>query len=95
MVDGSIVDSAAVGSTVPKVDSLSIRNAGGGDLHWTARTVHASPWLSLQPDSGVAGSAMVVKADPTGLPLGNYQDTLIVTSTIGGAVLVPVLFRID
>ena len=93
----SLVDSAAVGSTVPRLDTIQIRNDGGGELQWTARVLHASPWLTLQPDTGTAGQSapLQVRTDPTGLALGVYRDTVLVVATSKGSTLeVPVVFRI-
>jgi len=94
VVPDSVVESAAVGSTTPLVDTLSVKNMGGGSLSWTARTLHATPWLTLQPDSGVAGSALGVRDDPTGLALGEYRDTVMVSGSTGGIIGVGVVLRI-
>ena len=93
----SLADSAPVGSSVPRVDTILIENKGDGDLRWTARALHASPWLSLQPDTGTAGQSapLQVRADPMGLALGVYRDTVVVSASSGsGVVEVPVVFRI-
>jgi hypothetical protein len=94
----SIVDSAAVGSTAPRVDTIYIGNSGGGVLRWSAHVVHASPWLTLQPDTGSisygqSASPLQVRADPTGLTLGVYGDT-VQLATSAGALRVPVMFLI-
>jgi len=94
VVPDSIVESAAVGSTTPLVDTLSVKNIGGGSLSWIAQTEHASPWLTLQPDSAVAGSPLGVRADPTGLALGEYRDTVVVSGSTGGIIGVGVVLRI-
>lgn len=93
-VSGPVVDSATVGSTAIRVDSITIRNAGGGELTWHAHAVHTTSWLTLQPDSGMAGDLLRVRADPTGLALGVYRDSVVIEASSGGAVLVPVEFRI-
>jgi hypothetical protein len=94
VVPDSVVESAAVGSTTPLVDTLSVKNMGGGTLSWIARTLHASPWLTLQPGSGVAGGALGVRDDPTGLALSEYRDTVIVSGSTGGIIRVGVVLRI-
>jgi hypothetical protein len=94
IVPDSVVESATLGSTTPLVDTLSVQTVGGGSLSWTARTLHASPWLTLQPNSGVAGSALGVRDDPTGLGLGEYRDTVIVSGSTGGIIGVGVVLRI-
>jgi hypothetical protein len=92
----SLTDSAVVGSTAPRVDTINIENKGDGDLRWSARVLHASPWLSLQPDTGTAGQSapLQVRADPTGLALGVYRDTVVVAASGSGVQEVPVVFRI-
>lgn len=93
----SLADSAPVGSTAPRVDTILIENKGDGDLRWSAHSLHASPWLSLQPDTGTAGQSppLQVSADPTGLALGVYRDTVVVATASGaGTQEVPVVFRI-
>lgn len=96
-VGDSLVDSATVGSTVPRVDTIRIMNYGGGLVSWAAQVKHVSPWLTLQPDTGTVGlsAPLQVHADPTGLALGVYRDTIIVaTPSTGAALPVPVVFRI-
>ena len=96
-VGDSLVDSAAVGSTAPRVDTINIQNMGDGDLRWSAWVKHASPWLTLQPDTGTAGQSppLQVGADPTGLAIGVYRDTVIVAAASGtGTQEVPIVFRI-
>jgi hypothetical protein len=93
----SLADSAPVGSSAPRVDTILIENKGDGDLRWSAYCLHASPWLSLQPETGTAGQSapLQVHADPTGLALGVYRDTVIVAAASGtGTQEVPVVFRI-
>jgi hypothetical protein len=94
VVPDSVAESAAAGSTTPLVDTLSVQNMGGGSLSWTARTLHASRWLALQPDSGVAGGALRVRDDPTGLALGEYRDTVLVSGSTAGIIVVGVVLRI-
>lgn len=90
-------DSAASGSASPRGDTLAIRNCGGGDLRWRASLRNASSWLTLRPDSGVAGDgrAPEVLFDPAALVSGSYHETIIVRSANGsGVVEVPVTFFI-
>ena len=93
----SLADSAAFGSTAPRVNTILVENKGDGVLRWSAHSLHASPWLTLQPDTGTAGQSapLEVRADPTGLALGVYRDTVIVTAASGaGTQEVPIVFRI-
>ena len=92
-----LLDSAAVGSTTPRVMTLEVINDGGGELRWRAFLKHAGPWLSMAPDTGIAGQMPVpqLHANPTGLVVGSYRDTVVVTDRAGtGSLEVPVEFRI-
>lgn len=93
----SLLDSAAAGSTTPRVMTIEVTNVGGGELRWRAMIKHASPWLSLAPDTGTAGQtpAPQLQANPTGLVVGSYRDTVIVEALAGtGSRQMPVEFRI-
>ena len=89
----SLADSVLVGSTVPRAMTIHTSNLGGGELHWVARVLDGSPWLSLQTNSGVAGDSVLVWADPTGLAVGVYRDTIVVTSDAGGSAKISIVFR--
>ena len=91
------LDSAAVGSTTPRVMTIEVINDGSGELRWRAFVRHASPWLTMTPDTGTAGvtPAPQLQANPTGLAVGIYRDTVIVADRAGtGSLQVPVEFRI-
>ena len=93
----SLLDSATVGSTTPRVMTIEVMNEGGGELRWRAIIKHASPWLSMAPDTGTAGvtPAPQLHANPTGLAVGSYRDTVVVEDISGsGSLQVPVEFRI-
>lgn len=92
-----LLDSAVVGSTTPRVMTLEVMNEGAGELRWRATIKHGSPWLSMTPDAGTAGQtpAPQLQANPTGLVVGSYRDTVIVEALSGtGSMQVPVEFRI-
>ena len=77
--------------------TIEIINDGAGRLGWRAVIRHASPWLSMAPDTGTAGvtPAPKLQANPTGLVAGIYRDTVIVEDRAGtGSLAVPVEFRI-
>jgi hypothetical protein len=91
----TLTDSAAVGSARWRTDTISIRNCGGGELRWTASVRQGSPWLAIQPDSGVAGSGSPpeVVFDPATLADGMYRGVIEVRSTTGNGVAeIPVGF---
>lgn len=86
--------SAAVATTAPQGLTIHTQNLGRGGLHWVARVNGASPWLSVQPDSGVVGDSLLVQANPTGLGVGIYHDTVSIASAAGQVVSVPIEFEI-
>ena len=90
-----LIDSAVVNDTAHRALTIHTENLGAGLLHWAASVKHASPWLSIQPDSGTAGiDSAVVWADPTGLAAGVYRDTVVVSANAGGTAQVPIAFVI-
>lgn len=91
----TLLDSAAVGSTMQRTDTISIGNCGGGELHWTASVRQGSPWLAVVPDSGVAGagSQPQVMFDPASLGDGAYRGAIEIRTTSGNGVAeIPVGF---
>jgi hypothetical protein len=91
---GSIRKTAPPGSTIPETDTLHVTNSGNGTITWTA--TKTAPWLSLSKTSGGAPDDIVVTLDPTGLPPGVQQDTIVFTSpeATNKIVRVPVEFTI-
>lgn len=89
-----IHETAPPNSTTPKIDTLRISNSGNGTITWTATKLQ--PWLTLSKASGGAPDSLTVMLDPTGLPPGMQNDTIVFTSpeAINGVVRVPVEFEI-
>src|SRR5882724_4808889 len=73
-------DSAAVGSTAQRGDTLAIINAGPATMSWTARTARAEPWVSMSRGGGTAPADLGLAYDPRGLAPGVYRDTVIVSA---------------
>ena len=93
----TLVDSAAVGSGLPRRDTIGIANCGGGELAWTAYVMPGTPWLAVQPDSGVVGAGGRPQAvlDPAVLASGEHLGTIVVSSTSGtGVAQIPVRFLV-
>ena len=93
----SLKDSSAFGSTAPRIDPVNIENKGDGDLQWTARLKHLSPWVTLDPDTGTAAQTppLQVIFDPSGLDSGVYQDTVTVSARSGAAAFdVPLWYNV-
>lgn len=91
---GAIRESASAGSTTPKTTTLRVTNSGNGSITWTA--TKTQPWLTLSTTTGGAPADVVVTLDPTGVPPGIQQDTIVFTSpeALNGPVKVPVEFDI-
>src|SRR5262245_57832881 len=88
-------DSAAAGSMAARITSLQIANGAAGVLGWTAAISRASPWLQLGTLSGNAPGTLAMSADPTGLDVGVYHDTIVVAAMSGGGeARIPVQFTV-
>ncbi len=81
---------AVAGEPNPAAKILTITNSGGGTLNWSASS--SESWLSLSPIFGTDSTDVSVSVDITGLPFGEYDDTIVVTDPLAtnDPVLVPV-----
>ncbi|PYO37750.1 MAG: hypothetical protein DMD29_14955, partial [Gemmatimonadetes bacterium] len=61
----SVTDSANVGSTVARTDTLHINNSGAGSLNWSASLAPNVTWLSLSGSPGLAPSDLVLTLNST------------------------------
>ncbi|MEO8592835.1 MAG: Ig-like domain-containing protein [Candidatus Solibacter sp.] len=77
--------SGAVLAPSPTAQNISISNAGGGTLNWTASK--SQSWLSLSPGLGTAPATLVVSFNTTALAAGTYTDVITIQGT--GAVNSP------
>ncbi len=90
----TITATAAVGGT-PATLSVTVANVGRGAMPWRARIIGGQSWLSIQPDSGIAGAVLQVRLDPTALAVGNYRDSVAVTDLAsGGTAVVRVMLTV-
>ena len=90
-----VIDSASLGTTVPRVDHVALRNLGAGQVQWIAHVKNRAPWLALGDSTGFAPDSIGLTFDPTGLGVGAYRDTIIIATTANSAILaLPVEFRI-
>jgi hypothetical protein len=75
---------SAAGGAAPAAQSLSIANAGGGTLSWTAQVSSGGAWLSVSPTAGSASpglaSIVQVTAKTSGLTAGNYGGSITISS---------------
>jgi hypothetical protein len=78
----SLTFNAPVGGPNPAFGVVTVTNAGGGTLAWSASV--GAAWLSMAPASGslTAGGSqgMNVSADVTGLAAGTYNGTVTITA---------------
>ncbi|MCL4402746.1 MAG: malectin domain-containing carbohydrate-binding protein, partial [Acidobacteria bacterium] len=73
--------SATAGSAAPSSQNVSITNAGGGAMSWTASK--SQSWLTLSASSGTAPSTLGVGVNAGALAAGTYNGA--VTLTAAGA----------
>lgn len=98
-VPDTLQDSAAAGSATQRSDAVSLNNCGAGLLRWSALLQHGSPWLSVLPDSGIAGlesvpPRLIFNSATLDTP-GVYHETVVINSASGsGAAEIPVKFTI-
>ncbi len=71
-----IFNAVASGSN-PDDQFLEITNEGSGVLEWIVSK--DSAWLSLDPVSGTDDGTVTVSIDITGLPYGEYRDTILIS----------------
>lgn len=83
-----------VGFPDPSSQSLSITNSGGGTMVWSAS--HSQSWCSINPSSGTAPSVTSIHTSISGLPVGTYYDTIVISSATAdnSPVLMPITLNI-
>ncbi len=74
---GSFFFTSVVDSSNPPSQTLQISNTGGSDLNWTVS--NSDPWLDLTPVSGTNAGTVTLSIDMTGLAVGDYYDTVVVS----------------
>ena len=91
----SLSFSAAVDGPEPASKTLTVANAGGGTLNWTAS--ESAPWLSLSPGSGTGGGTVTVSAAKSALAAGTYTTDITVSATgaTGSPRTIGVTFTVD
>ncbi len=70
--------SYSVGGAAPAAQTVSITNAGGGALAWTASS--SDYWLAVSPASGGAPGTLSVSINPANLAAGTYTSALQVSA---------------
>jgi len=79
------------GSALPE-QVLRITNSGSGKLNWSATVTTATrTWLKLAVSAGSTPASLALRADPAGLPAGNYTGLVTIGSgDTGESVSIPV-----
>jgi len=78
------------GGALPAAQKLSIRASSGTPSYSTAITGSNTLWLTVTPESGKTPANLSVTVNPTGLSVGTYGATIVVTTSPAAAVSVPV-----
>jgi hypothetical protein len=78
----SLSFSGTAGGANPAAKTLSVSNAGGGTLSWTASD--SASWLSIAPTSGTNTGTITVTPDITGLAPGTYTANITVSAAGAG-----------
>ncbi len=90
----AIVDSAVVGSIAPKPHEILLGFVGTGPwVNVGVRAARASHWLLAGTQTAVAPGAYGFSFDPSGLPVGEYVDTLSFLVEGSNVELAPVVVR--
>ncbi len=91
----SLTFNGTQGAAGPATKSLTVSNAGGGTLSWTA--ADDVPWLSVSPASGTGAGSVTVTPDTSGLTAGTYNGTVTVTAAgvDGSPKAIPVTLTVD
>lgn len=84
---------ALAGGANPPSQTMTITNTGGGNLNWVS--TKSSTWLGVSPPSGGNSTLVTVSADITGLGVGEYYDTIIVSDPAAVNSPVPIPVRLS
>ena len=88
----SLSFTAQQGGGNPTAQTLTISNAGGGTLSWSANDT--TTWLSLSPASGTGTGTVTVSVTTGTFTAGSYSGTVMLSATGASSVIVPVTFTV-
>jgi hypothetical protein len=89
--------SARQGDGIPRTQTLTITNIGGGILSWNAAATATAAWLTLSPTSGKDAGTIAITATAGSLPIGTYNTSIAVSAaspTNVTPVSIPVVFTV-
>ncbi len=89
--EGSLAFQAVANGSAPTPQNIAAISTAPNQLNFTV-TSHA-PWISVNPVSSITPSKITVSVDQTGLGVGTYMDTLVVTSP-GQVQNIPVVLNV-
>jgi hypothetical protein len=91
----SLAFSGTAGGSSPAAKTLTVTNAGGGTMNWTAS--ESASWLTLSPTSGTNNGTITATPSITGLAAGTYTTDITVTASGAGGSpkTIPVTFTVD
>ncbi|MBL8218456.1 MAG: hypothetical protein JNL62_04470, partial [Bryobacterales bacterium] len=86
-----------VGTAAPPAQILTVGTVAGqvGSFTATASTSNGGTWLSVNPVSGTAPSAVAVTVNPLSLSAGTYNGTIAVTFSGSGTTNIPVTLQVS
>lgn len=80
-------------TTLPAAQSLAVAPVSGTALSFTA-AVSGGSWLSVSPATAKTNASIKVSVNPTGLSVGNYTASVVLTPSGGTALNVPVTITV-
>lgn len=83
------------GGALPAAQKLSIRASSGTPSYSIAITGSNTLWLTVTPEAGKTPVNLSVTVNPTGLSVGAYSATIVVTASPSAAVSVPVTLTVS
>jgi hypothetical protein len=79
---------AVQGGSNPSSQTVSISNAGGGVLAWSAN--ESASWLGISPASGTGNGPISVTATPGSLAVGTYNTLVTINAPNSAPVSIPI-----
>jgi len=80
-------------ATFPAAQSLAVAPQSGAAVNFAAAVTGGS-WLTVSPDTARTNATVKVNVNPTGLPVGTYTASVVLTPAGGTALNVPVTLSV-
>jgi uncharacterized protein (TIGR03437 family) len=85
--------SYTLGGNLPSSQTITIANAGGGSLAWSAAS--NSSWLTVSPNSGVNAGTLTLGISPAGLNAQTYNGAITVTAAGANPQTISVVLAVN